>query len=115
MVTIVCYTCHASTALAIGGHGYWDTLWSDQQHKVKHQQEENVYSLTLQWNIYLQEIHKAFETIFYVFRGSKFNQIRCSKMGRSFSIRSSIPSIFCYIMRVKYICNEDINMFFFYF
>lgn len=35
-VTLAQYTWHTSTTLPLGGTGYWDTLWYDQQREEKH-------------------------------------------------------------------------------
>lgn len=59
-VNMACYTRCNFFSLAIGGAYCWDALWSDQQREEKHHLKENICSLILQCDTYLQEIHTYF-------------------------------------------------------
>lgn len=58
-MTLARYTRHTSISLNIGGLCHLGALQYDHQHKEKQRLEESFCSMTLQWDTYLQEIHKA--------------------------------------------------------
>lgn len=60
---LLLYTRRVSAIQAISGVGHWDDLWSDHQFKDKKKLKENVQSLTLHRDTYLQDIHKGFSSL----------------------------------------------------
>lgn len=60
MSTLAYYTQRAFTVLAIGEAGHMDILLTDRLHKERQFLHESVIDLTLQRDMYQQEVKKAY-------------------------------------------------------